>query len=68
MKPLKIIPRPPAPTVLATASLTSAACAQRSNSGVSHDLITPDRVTTLGKESQMGAEVRTEPELLPSVE
>lgn len=52
MKPLKIIPRPPAPTVLATASLTSAACAQRSSAGVSHDLIAPDRVTTLGKESR----------------
>lgn len=50
MKPLKIIRRPPAPTVLATASLTSAACAQRGSSGVSHDLIAPDRVTTLGRD------------------
>lgn len=56
MKPLKIIPRPPAPTVLATASLTSTARAQRSSSGVSHDLIAPDRVTTLGKESEWRGE------------
>lgn len=53
MKPLKIIPRPPAPAVLAAASLTSAACAQRSSSGVSHDLLASYRVTTLGQESQI---------------
>lgn len=53
MKPLKIIPRPLAPTVLAAASLTSAACTRRNSSGVSHDLIASYRVTTLGHEGQI---------------
>lgn len=49
MKPLKFIPTPPPPPVLAAPSLTSGACAPRSRSGLSHRLIASYRVTTLGR-------------------
>lgn len=48
MKPLKIIPRPPAPAVLAAASLTSAACESRSHRIVSCNYIRPQKPNCVG--------------------